>query len=342
MKPGAPAQPSRAVTISDVARAAEVSRATVSRVVNGLSTVDPAIADRVRRAITELDYSPSGTARSLSLGVTNTVAMVVPDLGNPMFQQILKGFHRAAGADGYRVLVSDSQENVDEEAPLARDARRRCDAVVLCAPRMSGEALVDLMRIVRPTVVINRSSQGGVAPAVTVDYAHGIRSLAGHLLSLGHRRIAYLVGPPHSASNVLRMETLTAIADAAGDVSITWIPCGSTMNDGYGTWPAVRESGATAVIGFNDLVALGLLGRLSEEKVAVPEEISVVGFDDIEFSRFSSPPLTTMAFDQVRVGEVAWHELRDAIADRSTHSDTKFRPELVIRSSTGPIPRHAL
>ena len=142
---------------------------------NGITTVDASIAERVLATAAELEYSPSGTARSLSLGVTHTVAMMVPDLGNPMFQEILKGFHHAAGADGYRVLVSDSQEVVADEVALARDARRRCDAVVLCAPRSSGEALVDLLRTVQPAVVINRSTQGGVAPAVTIDYAAGIR-----------------------------------------------------------------------------------------------------------------------------------------------------------------------
>jgi LacI family transcriptional regulator len=326
----------RRATISDVARAAGVSRATVSRVMNGINTVDASIAERVLAIAADLEYAPSGTARSLSLGVTNTVAMMVPDLGNPMFQEILKGFHHAAGADGYRVLVSDSQEVVADEVALARDARRRCDAVVLCAPRSSGEALVDLLRTVQPAVVINRSTQGGVAPAVTIDYAAGIHSLVDHLVALGHRRLAYLEGPPRSASNVIRMETLEKMAQERDDLEIRWIPCGSTLVDGYRAWPDVHATDATAVIAFNDLVALGFLGRLNEESVAVPAELSVAGFDDIPFSRFSSPPLTTVTINQVRIGEVAWEKLRAAIDRSAEPAETRFRPDLVVRASTGP------
>ncbi|MGC5170369.1 LacI family DNA-binding transcriptional regulator [Microbacterium sp. DT81.1] len=323
-------------TITDVARAAGVSRATVSRVMNGISTVDASIAERVLATASELEYAPSGTARSLSLGVTQTVAMMVPDLGNPMFQEILKGFHHAAGADGYRVLVSDSQEVVADEVAIARDARRRCDAVVLCAPRSSGEALVELLRTVQPAVVINRSTQGGVAPAVTIDYAAGIRSLVDHLVALGHRRLAYLEGPPQSASNVVRMETLEKMKQERDDLEIHWVPCGSTLVDGYRAWPDVQSTGATAVIAFNDLVALGFLGRLNEESIAVPADLSVAGFDDIPFSRFSSPPLTTVTIDQVRIGEVAWQKLRAAIDRGEEPSETRFRPDLVVRASTGP------
>ena len=242
MNPGAPAQPLRAVTISDVARAAGVSRATVSRVMNGISTVDASIAERVLATASELEYAPSGTARSLSLGVTHTVAMMVPDLGNPMFQEILKGFHHAAGADGYRVLVSDSQEVVADEVALARDARRRCDAVVLCAPRSSGEALVELLRTVQPAVVINRSTQGGVAPAVTIDYAP-----ASGLSSTTWSRSGTAAWPTwrgrrraRRTSSAWRRSRRWRRTPQA--ISIHWVPCGSTLVDGYRTWPDVQST----------------------------------------------------------------------------------------------------
>ena len=329
--------PGRPATISDVARAAGVSRATVSRVVNGLSTVDATIAARVRATIQALNYTPSGTARSLSLGVTNTVGMVVPDLGNPMFHEVLKGFHRAAAADGYRVLVADSQENAHEEAALAHDARKRCDAVVLCAPRMSGEELAGVLAATSPSVVINRADTPGAAPSVTVDYESGIRAVAQHLVSLGHRRIAFLAGPPASASNAARIAGLEAFLRDRPDVELVRIPCGSSMDDGYQSWPSVEAAAVTAVLAFNDLVALGLIGRLHESGVRVPEDLSVAGFDDVPFGRFSVPALTTVSVDQSGVGATAWRQLHARITGRESRETTVFRPELIVRQSTGVV-----
>jgi LacI family transcriptional regulator len=340
--PKRPAERPRPVNISDVAAAAGVSRATVSRVANGLGTVDPVLAERVRQAMAELAYSPSGTAQSLSRGATRTIAMMVPDLGNPMFQKLLQGLTNAAAVDGYRVIVADSQERLDEEMPLAREVRRMSDAIVLAAPRMDGLELLGLLGQVPPALVINRSSQGGAVPSVTIDYTAGIRALMEHLLGLGHRRIAYLQGPERSASNVFRMERIAEFVADLPAVEMSWIPCGTTMEHGYDSWPAVRESRATAVLAFDDVVALGLLGRLNEEGVSVPEALSVVGFDDIQFSRFSDPPLTTVAIDHVQMGETAWRELRAEMTGRAEHTEIFFTPELRVRRSTGPVPTPGL
>jgi LacI family transcriptional regulator len=330
---------SRRTNISDVATAAGVSRATVSRVVNGLGTVDPELVARVRAVMEELEYTPSGTARSLSLGITHTVAMIVPDLGNPMFQKLLQGLTNAAARDGYRVIVADSQESLEEEAPLARELRRRSDAIVLAAPRLDGPELVELLRQVKPALVINRSSQEGLVPAVTIDYAAGISALADHLRELGHTRIGYLQGPEHSASSVYRQERLIEYVADRSDMELVLFECGSSMSDGYDSWPAVRDSGVTAVLAFNDVVALGLLGRLSEEGVEVPEGISVVGFDDIQFSRFSAPPLTTVAVDHVEMGETAWRQLHAEMGGAAaTHAEMHFTPRLQARRSSGPAP----
>ena len=149
-------QRSRATTIADVAEHAGVSQASVSRVLNGRSSVDPDIVQRVRASIAELGYRPSPTARSLVNGRNNTVAMVVPDLENPLFQGILKGLSLAAARDGYRVLVADTAENVDDEEEIAVEARQRCDALVLCAPRMPEAKLRALVEAVAPVVVVNR------------------------------------------------------------------------------------------------------------------------------------------------------------------------------------------
>src|SRR4051794_5796977 len=168
---------------------------------NGLSTVDPHIAERVRRTAAELDYRPNQAARSLALGRTQTIGYVVPDLTNPSFHGALRGLSRAAADASYRVLVADSAEHAEEEPVLALETRRRCDALVLVAPRMSEEDLVGLLPELEPVVVLNRTVQGADIPHLNIDWASGIRDLVRHLVGLGHRRIAYLQGPPASRSN---------------------------------------------------------------------------------------------------------------------------------------------
>ncbi|MGO1413042.1 MAG: LacI family DNA-binding transcriptional regulator [Microbacterium gubbeenense] len=326
---------SRDATISDIAAAAGVSKATVSRVMNGVATVNEEIAQRVRAAVAELGYSPSATARSLSLGESRTVGVVVPDLANPMFHQVLHGLHRAAERDGYRVLVADTREHNDIEAATVLDIRNRTDAIALFAPRMSREKLLELLPNIAPVVVFNRTT-GKRAGSVLIDYADGIGQVARHLIALGHTKIAYLEGPPQARSNMARQDGLDILAAEHPEVEIVNVACGSSFEDGYESWPAVRETTATGVIAFNDVVALGLLGRLSEEGVRVPEDLSVAGFDDIPFSRYSSPSLTTMTARLGDVGERIWTTLLDQMRGEADLEPTIFAPALAERSSTGP------
>ena len=160
---------SAATTIAEVARHAGVSPATVSRVMNGRFLGEPAIADRVRASAAELSYSPNHLARSFALGQTNAIAFLVPDLANPSFQGVLTGLSKAAAADGYRVLVADSAESAEDEPLLAAEVRRRCDAIVLCAPRMSEDDLVRATETLGPVVLMNRSSPRVTAPTLSVD-----------------------------------------------------------------------------------------------------------------------------------------------------------------------------
>ncbi|WP_182112423.1 MULTISPECIES: LacI family DNA-binding transcriptional regulator [unclassified Actinotalea] len=339
MPPDGPAGSSRRpATIADVARVAGVSRATVSRVMNGRVIRDTEVALRVRRVVRELEYSPSSTAQSLSLGVTHTVAIVLPDLGNPMFQQILRGLNAAAATAGYRVLVCDSEEDPSAEEALVREARRRSDAVVVCSSRLPYDDLRALLSTVTPAVAINRQPDLADVPVVTIDYERATRALVEHLLDLGHRRLAYLQGPSSSRPNRARLRALSALEREHDALEVTRLSCGVTLDAGYAAWPAVAAAGATAVVAYNDVVALGLLARLGEEQVPVPGRLSVVGFDDIAFSRFSAPPLTTVRVSLADVGAAAWREVEALLHGVATQGTTHFVPELTVRRSTGPAP----
>lgn len=330
----------RAVTIADVAARAGVSQASVSRVLNGKQSVDPGIVRKVQAAIAALGYSPSIAARSLVHGRNHTIAMVVPDLENPLFQGILKGLSRAAADDGYRVLVADTAERVDEEEATVLEARQRCDAIVLCAPRMPEAQLRRLVGRVAPAVVVNRQLPGADVPVVGVDYGRGIRDLVEHLSGLGHRRIAYVSGPATSASHAERVRGVEEALAAHPELRIDVLAGGSRLDDGYAAAEAVleaRDGGATAVIAFNDLVALGLMTRLGELGIDVPRDLSVAGFDDVPMARFATPRLTSMSVPRDELGAQVWGRLRTLIAGGPIEHTVLYRPRLEVRESTAPV-----
>ncbi|BDZ47812.1 hypothetical protein GCM10025867_45260 [Frondihabitans sucicola] len=326
----------KASPISAVAERAGVSVSTVSRVMNGHATVDRAIADRVRAAAAALNYAPNPLARSLVMGRTTTVAVLVPDLGNPTFQSMLQGVSRAAARDGYRILVADSAETISEEGILAVEMRRRCDAIVLCAPRMPAALLADLLPELMPAVLINRPAAVGLAPTVTADYEAGIRPLVEHLYALGHRTLAYLQGKPESASNAARLRGLAAFCEAHPDAELLTVDGGTAFEDGHRAAADLAGSRFTAVLAFNDLVAMGLLSGLAELGVRVPEDLSVTGFDDIPLARYTTPPLTTASVPVLELGEQAWRRLHSLIVNETPADDVDYRPHLEVRRSTAP------
>lgn len=322
--------------IDDVARAAGVSRATVSRVMNGKATVDATLTERVLQAAATLRYQPSTTARSLSLGRTNTVAVAVPDLTNPMFQDVLRGVSDAAATRGYQVLVANTGGDPGAELAGISDARRRCDAIVLVSPRLQEPSLRALLPTLEPVVVVNRLPDG-VTPTIGVDYAAGADQLVEHLLALGHRHLVYLAGPPLSESNGTRVEALRRVATRTG-VELTEIDAGASIESGYRAGEAVLRSHATAVVAYNDLVAFGLLARLNELGVAVPADISVAGFDNITLARFAVPPLTTVAIPHTQLGALAWEQLTELLDGVGRSDPPLWRPTLIARASTGVVP----
>jgi len=319
--------------ITDVARLAGVSLSTVSRAMNDNPTVDPALAERVKAAAAELGYTANPVARSLVLGRTQTVSVVIPDLANPTFQAILRGLSRAAAADGYHVLISDTAEQVEQEAALVTTTRRRTDGVILCAPRLAQDELSALLPTVAPAVVVNRPPQEDV-PTVAADYRTAMSHLIDHLRALGHRRIAFLSGVVASASGEARRRAV-AEASATGDIEFTEIPAGVDFDSGAASIDAVVASGATAVLAYNDLVAMGLLSAASSRGIRVPDDLSIAGFDDIPFAAYTTPPLTTAAVPAAEIGRQAWAAMHALLTGGEPVATAAFTPELVVRASTG-------
>lgn len=328
------ARRSETATIAEVAEHAGVSPATVSRVFNNRFVGDPVVAERVRASAVALSYTPNHHARSLALGRTRAIAFVVPDLANPAFQAILSSLSKAAARDGYRVLVADSVESPDDEPLLVDEVRRRCDAVVLCAPRMPDDELELHAGALRPLVLINRALPQLDAPSLAVDYQSGVRNLAEHLHGLGHRRFIYLAGPERSVSNRQRLLALEEFERATPGVTIERLPAGFTSEDGVAAAGRVRDSGATAVLAYNDLVAIGLINGLQELGVSVPDDVSVAGFDDIPFARYTTPTLTTASVPHTELGAEAWKRMRALLDGEEPEADVVFQPHLELRGST--------
>ncbi|WP_102194647.1 LacI family DNA-binding transcriptional regulator [Microbacterium aurantiacum] len=323
--------------ITDVARLAGVSLSTVSRAMNGNPTVDPSLVERVRAAASELGYTANPVARSLVLGRTQTVAVVIPDLANPTFQAILRGLSRAAAADGFHILVADSAEDHAEELALARTTRLRTDGVILCAPRMSEEQLRALLPELSPAVVINRDPQPET-PVVAADYRAGLRMLIDHVVGLGHRRLAYLAGAPRSVSNRARRDAIAEAVAATDGLVVEELAAGVDFDSGTAAADPVLASGATAVLAFNDLVAMGLLSALTARGADVPGRISIAGFDDIPFAAYTTPPLTTAAVPAAEIGASAWRAMHDQLSGEAPTEMRTFVPSLIARGSTGDAP----
>ncbi|WP_312170090.1 LacI family DNA-binding transcriptional regulator [Microbacterium sp.] len=323
--------------ITDVAKLAGVSLSTVSRAMNGNPTVDPVLAERVQAAAAELGYTANPLARSLVLGQTQTVSVMIPDLANPTFQAILHGLSRAAAADGYHVLISDSAEQVGDEVALSTTTRRRTDGVILCAPRLPQSELSALLPSLAPAVVINRPPQVDV-PTVAADYGAAMTELITHLHDLGHRRIAFLSGAVASASGEARARAI-ANAERLGDLEFVEIPAGVDFDSGAAAADAVIDSGATAALAFNDLVAMGLLSAVTTRGLTVPGDLSITGFDDIPFAAYTTPPLTTATVPAAEIGRLAWDAMHALLTGGKPVASATFTPKVVVRASTGPVRR---
>jgi len=323
----------RQVTILSVAAAAGVSKSTVSRVMNDTPNVDPQIVIRVRDAAARLGYRPSGTAQNLSRGRTGIVGVLVPDLANPLFATILKGISAEAELDGYRTLVADANEQPDAELRHLNELARQSDGLILCGPRMSMPDLASLAELDVPIVVVNRRPAGNLFPSVTVDSREAVADLCRHLDALGHTHLCYLSGPPHAAADGERWSALKS--SVRSRTKLTRVAAGAMLDDGHAAAEAALATGATCLIGFNDLVALGAVARLQELGITVPDQISVAGFDDIVYARFTSPGLTTVAMPMTEFGQEAWRLLSPYLHGRKTRRTRTLSATLIIRGSTG-------
>ncbi|MEV6343194.1 LacI family DNA-binding transcriptional regulator [Actinoplanes sp. NPDC051851] len=319
-------------TVQDVARAAGVSVSTVSRALTG-GSVSPATREAVVAVATRLGYQPNRAARGLITGRTGNLGLIVPDLRNPFFADVAKGVTARARAVDCGVFITDTDEDPVAELEAIATLRHNTDGVLLCSPRAAD---ADLLTAADPatTVLLHRRVPG--MSSVVADIADGTRQAVQHLRALGHRRIAYVSGPEDSWATGQR---LTGLDGFAGDAELEILRIGSvapTFEGGVLAGDLVLAGPATAVLAYNDLVALGLLHRLAARGAAVPGRMSVVGYDDISLAAMSHPPLTSVAVPKDRAGAVGL----DLLLGRSgvTGGEVVLPTSLTVRASSGVAP----
>ncbi|KAB8195661.1 LacI family DNA-binding transcriptional regulator [Nonomuraea phyllanthi] len=313
-------------TIKDVARVCGVHVSTVSRTFSAPHLVNPTTRSRVLAAADDLGYRPNRAARALTTGRTFNMGLIVADIANPFFPPLIKAAQAQARGRDYHVFVADTDEDPRVEEELIRTLTKQVDGVLLCSPRLSNKMIERLAEDV-PFVVVNRRIKG--MAAVLMNVAQGARLALEHLAGLGHRRIALVSGPIGSwTSN----EMQGVAADATGLDLVFFGPNQPTEAGGLAVAADVAACGATAVLAYNDLVALGVIEGLSAMEIGVPDQISVIGFDDILPGRLNRPKLTTVAMPAVAAGRMAVDLLLQSGGEGAT---VTLDTALIVRESTG-------
>lgn len=332
------------ITIQDVARDAKVSAMTVSRVINQQAGVGAATRERVLEAVTRLGYRRNSLARGLKARVSNTIGLVVPDITNPYFPEIVRGAEDVALEAGYGVFLSNAVEDVEREvSSLQRMEERRVDGVIVVSPRTPEDRLLELLRAHPASVVVNRSVPNRISGSVRLDNADGMRQAVEHLVGLGRERFALLMGPVASHASTERLDQATASLDALGLAPpANWVVRAAPyMADGaraarqlLAPYAKDATGGPDALLCHNDLLAAGALGACSELGIRVPEDLAVVGFDDIPFASMFTPALTTLHVPKYELGATAMRMLLGRMGGQRTQAERTLRPTLVVRGST--------
>ncbi|WP_372593074.1 LacI family DNA-binding transcriptional regulator [Actinotalea sp.] len=339
------AQPERRQpTIYDVAAAAGVAPSTVSRAFSRPGRVNAETAERIQVIAAEMGYRVNPMARALPTGRTSLLALVVSDVTNPFFFEIIRGVEAAAAEAGYVILLVNTDESSKDERTAIDRAIPLVDAILLANSRMSDNA-IRMIAKQRPTVVLNRQMTD--VPSLVVDNARGMRRAVEHLGTLGHRVVTYVAGPEASWADGMRWRS---IREAAFELDMTARrigPYAPTVEGGLAALVDFAEKPTTAVVTYNDLLAIGLMRGLTQHGFEVPGDVSVIGVDNIFGSDFCTPPLTTVASPLRLLGEVAVRTVLEAtrqarlMPGRSRATRDPIRPamvttELLVRESTGP------
>ena len=300
------------MNIREIARRAKVSTATASRAINRVPTVDPQLAKRVWKVVDELGYYPNTQARALVLGRSRIFGLIVSEITNPFFPEIVQTFEDLAVQNNYELLLTSTvHEPKRMESSVRRMIERRVDGVAILTFGME-ESLIEHLRDRKvPLVFVDVGPDVPGVANIRINYLNGIRQAVQHLAAMRHTRIAFITGPPHLKSANARRDAFETSMTEIG-LSPDLIVVGNhRMEGGMSALLELNklQDPPTAVLCSNDMTAIGVLREAYEQNITIPDDLSVVGFDDIHLSEFTIPPLTTVQMSQHDLAKIAFNAL---------------------------------
>ncbi len=338
-----------ATTIKDIARKTGVSHSTVSRALGGNTLISEATTSRIRKAAREMGYQPSAAARSLKTNQTKVIGVIVNSIDDPFFSEILFGIEDAAQSAGYSLFIAASQYDPYREQNIVQTMmEQRTDGVIICSSSFSADKGRQLLANGFPVVVVNYKANENFNFSIYHDDVDGSQQLTRHLLELGHSKIAYLGNAKSGRTSLDRLNGFQNEMQNAGFK----IPQ-DFIYEVEGSEPELGEMGLnhfmncserpTAIICFNDMLAIGLLHACRQTGIHVPDDLSVTGFDNITFSAYTTPPLTTLDQPKYSIGNEAAQLLLELLATKiqnvnNTHKEKILKGKLLIRHSTAKPP----
>ena len=332
--------------IRTIAKAANVSIATVSRTINNVPTVNPEIAKRVWKAIDELDYFPNTQARALVSGRSKLFGLIVSEITNPFFPELIQGFEDIAVANGYEILVSSTNHEPKRMSHcIRRMLERKVEGVAVMTFGIEEPLLDQLAKRKVPLVFIDIGPTRPGISLLKVDYRRGILQAVQHLAALGHKDIAFISGPLtlHSAQS-RRVAFSSSLKECGIPLNPAWIVEGDhTMEGGIASMERLLAAAKvpTAVLCSNDMTAIGVLHKLYRAGLRVPDDLSVIGFDDIHIAEVTIPPLTTVQMSRFELARAAVTALRTHVEEpKNSQREYNIQTDLIVRESTG-APRRA-
>ena len=342
VRKGKPKKGAKTPDIRAVAAVAKVSIATVSRTINGSPAVSDRLSKRVWQAIEQLNYFPNTHARSLVSGRSRILGIIVENITNPFFPELIRSFEEVAVAHGYEILVSSSNSDPAILATCVRRMlERKVEGVAVLTFGEEEPVLDQLVSRDVPMVLAEFRLAERKVSTILLDYATGIRAAVNHLAELGHRRIAFLAGPHKLHSAITRENDFrTAMEKSDLPLQKDWvIECDHTLKGGVVGFAQLQRLAErpTAIVCSNDMTAIGVLRATYMEGLRVPQDLSVIGLDDIDFAEFTLPPLTTIRLSRVDLAQAAFEALRQQAEDPNNpkmQREFLVSTSLVVRGST--------
>ncbi|HVO56648.1 MAG TPA: LacI family DNA-binding transcriptional regulator [Dongiaceae bacterium] len=331
------------MNIKEVAKLAKVSTATVSRTINGSDKVSARTAARVQKAIKELNFYPNTHARTLVSGRSRMLGLIISDITNPFFPELVKHFEDQAVQKGLEVIIANTDYKPKRMAEcIRRMVERKVDGVAIMTSEADPALLSELTRRDIPTVFMDTGKNSSRSANISIDYGQGIQEALQHLFSLNHRRIAFIAGPLNLPSAQRRLDAfVTGMKSRGMEVPDEYIEKGDHRIEGgvFAMRNLLRLPGRpTAVIASNDLTAIGALGTIHDGGLEVPRDISLIGFDDISFAHLTQPALTTIRLSRSQLAITALAALEKLIRKEDGPEANYVIPtHIVMRGSTRTI-----